>query len=439
MRVVVIGSGYVGAVTGACLAEMGNNVTCVDVAKEKVELINSGRAPIFEPGLDALVKRNVKAKRLAATTDGSAAIAEADLVFVCVGTPSRDDGSTDLAFIEGAAADVGRALAESKRRVVVVVKSTVPPGTTEKVVGIIEGKSGKRLGKDFGACMNPEFLREGNAVYDFFNPDRIVVGGGKRDAAVLRKLYARFKCPFLQTDWRTAEMIKYAGNAFLATKISFINEIANICQRLGIDVYEVADGVGLDKRIGRAFLNAGAGFGGSCFPKDVASLIHTARSAGVEPRLIQATLEVNRGQPLKVIWLAKEALGAESLRGKRIAVLGLAFKEDTDDIREAPSLKVIPALLEEGASVVVHDPKALENAKRAFGGRVDYAQTAREALRSADACIILTAWKGYKRLSPKDLKLMKSRPPVVIEGRDVLPRKRLAGLRYRGIGRKGVG
>ncbi|MEM4389313.1 MAG: UDP-glucose/GDP-mannose dehydrogenase family protein [Candidatus Micrarchaeia archaeon] len=438
MRIAVVGVGYVGSVQAAGLAELGNHVTCIDVDKEKVNAINSGRAPVFEPGLDVLIRKNVKRKKLSATTNGKSAIAESEIVFICVGTPSRADGSTDLRFVEEAASNIGRALAESKKRPVVVVKSTVPPGTTEKIVGIIEKTSGKKFGDGFGACANPEFLREGNAVFDFFNPDRIVVGAqNKMDVTAMRKLYTRFKCPFLQTDWRTAEMIKYASNAFLATKISFINEIANICQKLGIDVYDIADGMGLDRRIGRAFLNAGVGFGGSCFPKDVASLAHTARSVGVEPRIIQAVLDVNAQQPLKTIELAKEALG--TLRGKRIAVLGLAFKENTDDMREAPSLKVIPALLKEGASVIAHDPKAMENAKNTFGEKIAYAESAHAALKGSDACIILTAWKEYKRLSQKDFSLMASKPAVVIEGRDVLPRKALAGLCYRGIGRKSVG
>ncbi|MFH1285510.1 MAG: nucleotide sugar dehydrogenase, partial [Candidatus Micrarchaeota archaeon] len=278
MKISIVGTGYVGIVSGACFAEIGNEIICVDVVKEKVELINSGKSPIFEPQLEEMIARNLKQKRLRATLDLQDAVKNSEITFICVGTPPQPSGETDLSYIYGAAEGIGKALKEKKEKHVVVVKSTVPPGTSERVAEIVEKQSGKKRGKEFGVCMTPEFLREGNAVYDFMNPDRTVIGGeNAEDIEKVASLFARFKAPIVKTNLRTAEMIKYASNAFLATKISYINEIASICEKLGIDVYEVADGAGFDKRVGRAFLNAGAGWGGSCFGKDVKSLVFTAK------------------------------------------------------------------------------------------------------------------------------------------------------------------
>ena len=433
MKVSVVGSGYVGSVTAACLAELGNDVVCADVDERKVRLLNSGKAPIYEPGLDELVRRNVARRRLSATTDLEGAVSGSELTFICVGTPSKRSGETDLSFVHSAARGIGKALRKKRERHLVVVKSTVPPGTCETLIPLIARESGKKAGRDFGVASNPEFLREGNAVADFFEPDRIVVGTNNRsDERLLLRLYSGIKAPILRTNTRTAEMIKYASNAFLAAKVSFINEVANICERLGIDVYDVAEGMGHDKRIGRRFLNAGAGFGGSCFPKDVRSLSFIARSVGYTPRVIEAILGVNERQPLRMVEMARKELGG--LKGKRIAVLGLAFKPDTDDVREAPALKIILALVREGARVAAYDPAAEGNARKVLGRRgITYAGSVAEALRGADACLIVTEWREFSRLGSGDFRTMRN--PLVIEGRRILRSTRMKGVRYRGIGR----
>lgn len=432
MKISVIGSGYVGCVTAACLAELGNSVTCIDVVKEKVDLINRGKPPIYEPGLPELMARNVKSRRLRATTEMKRAVRNSEITFICVGTPSKENGETDLSFIRGAAEGIGKAIKGKNSFHVAVVKSTVPPGTSEEVAGIIAAASGKKAGKGFGVCMNPEFLREGSAVQDFMNPDRIVIGAsGKRELKIAKALYSKFTAPLLETDLRTAEMIKYASNAFLATKVSFINEVANICQKLGIDVYKVAEGMGYDSRIGRRFLNAGAGWGGSCFQKDVKSLVFTSKEKGYRPLILESAVVVNNSQPLRLLELLHDEL--KLLRNRRIALLGLAFKPDTDDMRDAPSIKVINSLLREGASVVAYDPQAMENARRIFNGHnLSLARSAREALKGADACLILTEWQEFAKLGEKDFKRMKN--PLVIEGRKILEGK-IPGITYRGIGR----
>ena len=434
MKISVIGSGYVGTVTAACFAELGNSVTCVDVVKEKVDMINRGQPPIYEPGLKEMMARSVKAGRLRATTDLARAVRDSEVTFICVGTPSRESGETDLSYVRSAAQEIGKAMRGKKAFHVIVVKSTVPPGTSEEVAGILAEESGK--GKGFGVCMNPEFLKEGSAVEDFMKPDRIVVGSaGEKERKIIAGLYSRFKVPVIRTDLRTAEMIKYASNAFLATKISFINEVANICQRLGIDIYEVADGMGFDPRIGRRFLNAGAGWGGSCFGKDVKSLVHTARAAGYKPSLLEAAVSLNETQPGRIIELLRSEL--KILSNRRIAVLGLAFKPETDDMRDAPSIRVIGALVRDGAHVAAYDPQAMGNARRIFHGHgVEFTKGARDALKGADACLILTEWQEFAKLGAKDFRLMKNR--LVIEGRRVLP-ARIPGITYRGIGRLAYG
>ena len=437
MRISVVGTGYVGAVTASCFAELGNSVTCIDVVKAKVDAINAGKSPIYEPGLDALISRNLKAGRLSATTSLAKAVAGSELAFICVGTPPKEDGSTDLSYVFSAAKEMGKALKEKTGFRAVVVKSTVPPGTSEQVSKIIAQESGKRAGQGFGVCMNPEFLREGCAISDFMNPDRIVIGAkGAKERAMLRRLYSKFKAPFIETDLRTAEMIKYASNAFLATKVSFINEVANICQRLGIDVYEVAQGMGHDVRIGRRFLNAGVGWGGSCFGKDVKSLVRTAKGVGYKPGLLESAIELNDAQPAKMLSLLHEEL--KLVRGRKIAVLGLAFKPDTDDMRDAPSIRVIRALLMEGAQAVAYDPQAMEGAKKLFhGSGLSFAGSACEALKGADACLIMTEWKEFEKLGRKDFLLMRN--PLVIEGRQSLRNTRMNGVKYRGLGRLSYG
>jgi len=418
MNISIVGTGYVGTVTGACLAELGNKVFLVDVIKEKVDKINKGIPPIYEEGLEELLKRN--RERITATLDLKEAVTNSDVTFITVGTPSNPDGSIDLKCIKESAEKIGAALKEKERHVV-VVKSTVVPGTTENVVvPALEKASGKKAGKGFGAVMNPEFLREGKAIKDFMKPDRIVIGGlDEKSLDSVVKLYKGFSVPILRTNLRTAEMIKYAANAFLAAKISLINEIGNICKKLGIDTYEVAEGIGHDKRIGRAFLDSGAGFGGSCFPKDVKALIAKAKELGYEPKIMEEVLEVNKKQPLKMVELVKKRL--PKLEGKTIAVLGLAFKAGTDDVRESPAIPVIKSVLKEGVKVKVYDPEAMKNMKKIFQD-IEYCKNLGECLKGSDACLILTDWEEFKNLGDSDFSGMRNK--IIIEGRKVLDKKK---------------
>jgi len=422
MRVSVVGTGYVGLVTGVCFAELGNDVILADVIKEKLEKIDKGIPPIFEPGLEELLKKNLP--RISTTTSTEKAVLGSDITFICVGTPSKEDGSIDLRYVEQAARDIGAALAKKTSYHVVVVKSTVVPGTSNKVLSVLEEVSGKIAGRDFGVCMNPEFLREGRAVEDFLNPDRIVVGSiDRKSGNVVDELYKTFDCKKMRTDLKTAEMIKYASNALLATKISYANDIGNICKELGIDVYKVMEGVGLDHRFSPNFLNAGIGFGGSCFPKDVAAIVATGRSLGYRPLVLESVLELNKNQPYKMVEILKKRV--PDLRGKTVAVLGLAFKPGTDDIREAPSIKIVKKLLEEGAAVNAWDPKAEENFRKLFPN-INYFTNPRGALDSADACLVLTEWPELKELEDKDFEQMKNK--IIIEGRKVLNPEKVKGF-----------
>ncbi len=407
MKISVIGAGYVGIVTGIGFAELCNKVVFVDVDERKINTINSGKAPIFEKGLKELTQKN--RGKYEATKDYDS-IADTDITFICVGTPSRGNGSIDLTFVKSAAAEIGKVLKAKKEFHVVVVKSTVVPGTTENVVKpIIEKKSGKEAFKDFGLAMNPEFLREGNAVHDFFNPDRIVMGvKDERTKEVLETLYKPFNCPKLITDIKTAEMIKYASNAFLATKISFANEIGNICKKLGIDAYEVFRGVGLDHRINPAFFRAGIGFGGSCFSKDIKALIARAEELGVNPKILKAVIDVNEEQPMKMIELLKKHI--PDLKGRRIGILGLAFKPDTDDIRESRAIPIVQKLIEEGAKIIAYDPKAMDYFSKIFP-HIDYANSADDVIAKSDAVLIVTEWKEFEELSYKG--------KIVIDGRRI--------------------
>lgn len=422
MRISIIGTGYVGLITGACLADLGHEVTCVDVIKEKVDMINSAKAPIYEEGLGELLKKNI-GKKLTATLDLANTIKNSEITFIAVGTPSADDGSTDLKYIESAAAGIGKGLQAKNSYHVIVIKSTVPPKTTELVGKIIEKESRKKQGKDFGLAMNPEFLREGTAVYDFMNPDRIVIGAvDQKSFEAVKELYSHFNCPIVKTELRTAEMVKYASNAFLATKITFSNEIGNACKKLGIDTYEVMNAVGMDKRIGRAFLNSGIGYQGSCFPKDVKSLIHTIKQTGIEPKILNAVVEVNDKQPFKLLDLSREKVG--SLKGKKISILGLAFKPDSDDMRESASIRIIKKLVEEGALIKAYDPAAMENAKKVIKEKIEYAASLEEALSFSDIVFILTDWKEFKNEN-----LYKGK--AVFDGRHVLNKK--SDQNYEGI------
>jgi len=425
VRVTIVGAGYVGLVTGAGLAKHGNKVTLVDIDEQRVKMINQAKPPFYEEGLEPLLQ-NSAGKNLRATSDIKEAIIDADVIFLCVQTSCQGNGIIDLTHIEQATTDIGEAFNGRGGHPLIVVKSTVVPGTTESVVSpLLEVNSGKRTGMDFGLAVNPEFLREGKAVEDLLYPNRIVVGElNKESGDVLSELYRDFDAPILRVDLKTAEMIKYASNAFLATKISFINEIGNICKRLGIDVYRVAEGMGLDPRISPHFLNAGIGFGGSCLPKDVKSLIGAAKELGYQPSLLESIIKVNEEQPLKLVELAEKRV--EDLALRKAAVLGLAFKSGTDDIREAPSLKIIAELLRRQASVKVYDPVAMEKVRGIFADKVDYAASAEEAVYEAEMVFIITEWSEFKN---PNLYCGKK----VFDGRRVLNREEAETLHYEGI------
>ncbi len=414
MRISVIGTGYVGTVSAACFAELGHKVICVDIDASKIDQINAGIPPIYEEGLSELLEKHA-GKNLSATSDYDHAVKNSDVSFICVGTPSDSSGNIDLGIVRAASASLGESLGKKKDYHVIVVKSTVVPETTEKVVlPIIERHSGKRIG-DFGLAMNPEFLREGKAVHDFIHPDKIVVGSiDKKSGDIVASLYSGLECDVTRTNPRTAEMIKYANNAFLATKISFANEVGNICKELGIDTYEVMSAVGRDFRIGPHFLNSGAGFGGSCFPKDVKALIGKAKDIGYEPLLLKSVIAVNEVQPIRMVQLLKKNLG--NLKGKKVAVLGLAFKNDTDDIRESRSIPVIKELIDAGATVSAYDPMANDNMRKLFGG-IEYCIRAEDALRGSDACLVMTEWDEFKSLD-REFEVMKKR--LIIDGRHLL-------------------
>ncbi|MEN6610938.1 MAG: UDP-glucose/GDP-mannose dehydrogenase family protein [Methanoregulaceae archaeon] len=419
MRIAVIGTGYVGAVTGTCLADLGNEVTFVDIDERKLAMIREGTPPIFEPGLAELLRKN--RHRISVTGDLDRAVRTSDLTMISVGTPSRDDGSIDLSYVTGAAKEIGAALTRCPGFHTVVTKSTVIPGTSEDVIRpILEQYSGKTCGEQFGLASNPEFLKEGSAVEDFFHPDRIIIGAQDANSrAVLETLYSSFTCPKLVTGIKTAEMIKYASNAFLATKISFANEVGNICKELGIDTAEVFQGVGMDTRIGPAFFRSGIGFGGSCFPKDVRALISLAKEKGVSPSLLNAVVSVNESQPERMIPLLKKHL---DIKGKTIGVLGLAFKPDTDDIRESRAIPVIAALLREGCRVIAYDPLAMD-AFRAVCPDISYTGNPDEVLK-ADAILIVTEWKEFEMLD--------YRGKTVIDGRRMSSPRRDAKI-YEGV------
>ncbi|MCD6590544.1 MAG: UDP-glucose/GDP-mannose dehydrogenase family protein [Candidatus Aenigmarchaeota archaeon] len=425
MRISIIGTGYVGLSTGVGFAVKGNEVICVDVIPEKVNMINKGISPIYEPGMNEKLMEVLDKGLIEATSDLKKAVMATHISFISVGTPSREDGSIDLKYIKEVSKQIGEVLRNKEGYHVIVVKSTVVPGTTENVViKNLEEHSGKKAGEDFGVCMNPEFLREGKALEDFLNPDRIVIGSiDKRSGDVLEELYKNFNAPILRTDLKTAEMIKYASNAFLATKISFANEIGNICKKLGIDVNEVMRGVGMDHRISPYFLNAGAGFGGSCFPKDVKALINKAIEVGYEPKLLEQTIKVNEKQKVKLVEQLKEKIG--NLNGKTITVLGLAFKPNSDDIREAPAINIISKLLEKGAKVKAYDPKAVENMRKIFPN-VLYADDMKSALKNSDACLIVTDWGEFKQLEDKDFDVMRNK--VILEGRKVLDKNKVSNF-----------
>lgn len=397
MNVSVVGAGYVGLVTAAGIASKGHRVVCIDTDKNRVKLINRGASPLCETGLDDLLNKCVLENRNLKAYTEYVGIPRTDLTLVCVGTPSNSDGSINSTHVRDAVKRVGDALRNKKGYHVVATRSTVIPGTTrDMIIPLLEKHSGKTVGDRLGVAYNPEFLQEGKAVGAFFNPDRIIVGEiDKKAGDLLAKIYQGTKAPIFRTDVTTAEMIKYASNAFLATKISFINEIANICHNLGVDVYDVAKGLSFDYRIGDKFLSAGIGFGGSCLPKDLRALVYaSANRSGYHAPLLRAVLQVNEAQALKIIEIAERVLG--DLDGKKICVLGLAFKPNTDDMRDAPAAKIVSVLLEKGASITAYDPIAMENAKKVLPASVKYKTTAREAIRGSDGVFIVTEWDEFR-------------------------------------------
>ncbi|MDZ4158862.1 MAG: UDP-glucose/GDP-mannose dehydrogenase family protein [Anaerolineaceae bacterium] len=391
-KIGVIGTGYVGLVTGTCFAELGNNVVCMDVDEHRISVLKQGRSPIYEPGLEQLIVQNMQAGRLAFTVNYNEAVRDVEFVFMAVGTPSGVDGEADLRYVR----QVAEAIADLVDHPITVVnKSTVPVGTGDWVAEIInKRRAGKPL--EFSVVSNPEFLREGSAINDFMYPDRVVLGSLEEKAAQeVAHLYQTLRCPIHITDLRTAEMIKYASNAYLATRISFINEIANICDELGADVREVALGMGYDKRIGHHFLDAGLGWGGSCFPKDVKALEHMAVLHGTHPQLLQTVMEINRNQRRRAVLKLRKALGG--LNGKTIGVLGLSFKPNTDDIREAPALEMIHLMQNEGAEIQAYDPQAMQNASKLLS-RVKLCENPYEVAKGADALLLATEWNEFKQL-----------------------------------------
>ncbi len=433
MKIAMIGSGYVGLVSGACFSEFGHDVVCIDKDVAKIAGLNAGEVPIYEPGLDQVMARNVSAGRLTFSADLAAAVRDADAVFIAVGTPSRrGDGHADLSYVFAAAAEVAAAIG---RFTVVVTKSTVPVGTGREVERIIRTANPKA---EFAVASNPEFLREGSAISDFMRPDRVVIGTESEQARdVLRRLYRPLyliETPILFTGLESAELIKYAANAFLALKISYINEVADLCEKVGADVHDVAKGIGLDGRIGSKFLHPGPGYGGSCFPKDTLALVKTARDIGSPITLVEATVAVNDSRKLAMAARIRAAVGG-SLQGKTVAVLGLTFKPNTDDMREAPSLVILPALAAEGARIRAFDPVGMKEAARLMP-EIAYCDDAYRAMEGADALVILTEWNSFRALDPVRMKqLMKA--PVMVDLRNIYraDEMRALGFAYSSLGR----
>jgi UDPglucose 6-dehydrogenase len=426
VRLGIVGTGHVGLVYAVAFTLAGHEVVGADVDKKAVASLQEGKTTFYEPDLDDVFAKARKTGRLSFTTDVAGAARAAEVVFLAVGTPSREDGSIDVSFLEAAAKTVGQGMRSARGYQVIAVKSTVVPGTTEGVVRpALEKSSGKKAGRDFGLCMNPEFLREGSAVEDALHPDRLVIGGvDERSVNALEAAYADLTCPRVHTDLRTAEMIKYATNAFLATKVSFANELANLCDAFGgINVDRVVEAMGLDARINPRFLKAGLGFGGSCFPKDVKAVVAAGKESGYEARLLRAVLDVNEFQPLRAVALAEKAIGP--LKGKRVAILGLSFKGGSDDIRESRAIPLAQALLKKGAKVVGYDPVANEIFHRALP-RVEIARDVKSALAQTDVCIVHNDWPQWRDLNAADFSGMRRK--VVVDGRRILRREAMQGV-----------
>ena len=436
MKITMIGTGYVGLVTGTCFAEFGHHVTCVDKIEEKIAKLRDGIIPIYEPGLDALVSKNVNEKRLRFTTGLEAAVPDADAVFIAVGTPTsrRGDGYADLTYIYEASREIAPHLSGYT---VIVDKSTVPVGTARQVHRII---SEQNPDADFDVASNPEFLREGAAISDFMRPDRVVIGvDNERAEQVLRDIYKPLyliETPIVCTTIETAELTKYAANAFLAVKISFINEIANVCEAVGADITALAKAIGMDGRIGSKFLHPGPGYGGSCFPKDTLALMRIVQEYGENVHIVQAAVEVNAAQKARMVKKIRDALGGNEA-GKTIGVLGLTFKPETDDMRESPSLSILPALFEKGAAIKAHDPKGMEEAKKYMPEGIQYVENAYEAAADSDALVLMTEWNQYRALDMEKIRDA-MRQPVFVDLRNVYDPETMKklGFHYTGVGRK---
>ncbi|MFH0792446.1 MAG: UDP-glucose/GDP-mannose dehydrogenase family protein [bacterium] len=429
MNVCVIGTGYVGLVTGVVFADLGNEVVCCDSDEKKIAMLHEGKLPIYEPGLEEMVERNLKDNRLIFTTDTAEGVRRSQVIFIAVGTPPKQNGETDLSYVEAVAMEIAKHLDHYK---IIVNKSTVPVGTGDFVKNIIE--THKRRAVDFDVVSNPEFLKEGSAIADSLYPDRIVIGAPSQNVAMaLLELYAPLERPMLITDVESAEMIKYASNAFLATKISFINLIANICEKAGANVSHVAKGMGYDSRIGSQFLQAGLGFGGSCFPKDTLSLIQTAKKFGEDPTLCESVMDINSKRVPRFIERMRNQL--KGFKGRKIGVLGLAFKPNTDDMRDARSIEIIKALHAEGASIQAYDPIAVEAARPWLPKEVRYCANAYEVAKDSDALVIVTEWNEFKLLNLEKIReLMKT--PLIFDGRNIYDPARVqkAQIEYFGIG-----
>ncbi len=432
MHIAVIGTGYVGLVTGACFAEFGVNVTCVDVDAEKIKMLSEGHIPIYEPGLDQIVSKNTQAGRLHFTTDIRTAVEQALVIFLAVGTPPKEDGSADLRFIDEAARSIAEHMNGYK---VIVTKSTVPVGTGEHVRALV--KEHQKAKHNFGVVSNPEFLREGAAIDDFMRPDRVVIGSRDEEAvAIMRDLYRPLyliETPIVITSLEAAELTKYAANAFLAAKISFINEIANLCDRIGCDVHDVARAIGMDNRIGRKFLHPGPGYGGSCFPKDTSALLSVARAYDGESLIVEAVVEVNRRQRQAMVEKIEKLVG--DLKGKTVAVLGLSFKPETDDMREAPALDIINALVERGAKVRAYDPVAIPQARKVLP-EIEYAEDEYAAVEGSDALVFMTEWNQFRALNMERIREL-MRTPRIADLRNIYEpaAMRELGFNYVGVGR----
>jgi UDPglucose 6-dehydrogenase len=430
-NITIIGTGYVGLVTGACFADLGQKVICIDKDKEKIEKLKKGKVPIYEPGLSAMVKKNIQQGKLFFENNLTEPIQNSKIIFICVGTPSARNGKADLSFIENAAQEIGENIKEPK---IIVAKSTVPVGTGKNLIAKIISKYWKG---NFEVASNPEFLREGTGVSDFLNPDRIIIGVNSSKAGkILLELYKKINCPKIVTTLESAEMIKYASNAFLATKISFINEIANLCESADADVEEVAKGVGSDKRIGEHFLKPGIGWGGSCFPKDVKALRQMAGANGYNFRLLKSTIEANNYQRKRIIEKIKDLFSNREIKNKTVAVLGLAFKANTDDIRESAAIEIIKKLQKASAKIKTYDPKAMENAKKILNNKIKFYNSPYETAKNADILLIATEWDEFKKLNWQKIKdLLKK--PIIIDGRNLLNpiKMKKMGFNYICVGR----